>query len=68
MVLLSIFLLAGIDQAINPKSRQTIGKRVRLGLTREEQNRLTNPINFDQGQTGLGLRKRKRAGRGTFTF
>jgi len=69
MVLLSLFLLAGIDQTINPKSKQTIGKRVRFGLTRDEQNRLTNPIGFDQGQTGLGLRKRKVKGfaRG-FTF
>lgn len=69
MVFLSLFLLAGIDQTINPKSKQTIGRNVRFGLTRDEQSRLTNPIGFDQGQTGLGLRKRKVKGfkRG-FTF
>lgn len=64
MVLLSIFLLAGIDQTINPKSKQTIGKRVRFGLNADEMSRLTRPIGFDQGQTGLGLRKtRKKQGK-----
>ena len=36
MVLLTIFLLAGLDKAINPRSRQSIGKRVRIGLTDDE--------------------------------
>lgn len=70
MVFLSLFLLAGIDQTINPKSKQTIGKNVRFGLNADEMNRLTSPIGFDQGQTGLGLRKtrtKKGVKRG-FTF
>lgn len=68
MVLLSIFLLAGLDEAINPKSRQTIAKRVKLGLSNDEINRLTRPINFDAGQTGLGLRKTRVRKRRSITF
>jgi len=54
MVLLTIFLLAGIDQAVNPKSRQTIGKRVRLGLTDKEFSNLTIPF---QGEPRRGKRR-----------
>lgn len=57
MVLLSLFLLAGLDQAFNPKSKQTIGKRVRIGLTDYEYNKLTNPIDK---KSGLTVRKRKK--------
>lgn len=64
MVLLSIFLLAGLDRALNPKSRQTIGKRVRIGLADDEYNRLTKPIGFDK-KSGLKVRKRKK---GDYTF
>ncbi len=42
MVLLELFLLAGIDRAINPKSKQTIGKRVRFGLTDKEVDTYTS--------------------------
>lgn len=68
MVLLQLFLLAGLDEAINPPRKRTIAKRVKLGFTNEEFTRLTKPIEFDRGQTGLGLRKRKRKGRRTITF
>ncbi len=54
MVLLTLFLLGGIDQAINPKSRQTIGRRVRLGLTDEEFGDLTEPF---QGPKRKGKKK-----------
>jgi len=64
MVLLSLFLLAGIDRALNPKSRQTIGKRVRLGLADDEYDRLTRPIGLDK-KSGLSVRKRKK---NDFTF
>jgi len=46
MVLLSLFLLAGFDQAINKKKNQTIGKRVRIGLTEKEYRNLTRGYNF----------------------
>jgi len=65
MVFLSIFLLAGLDQTINPKSKQTIGKRVRFGLSDDEINRLVTPIDFTN-KTGLSVRKRKRKGDVTF--
>jgi len=67
MVLLSLFLLAGIDEAINPPRKRTIAKRVKLGLTPEEQRRLFAPVDFTSS-TGLGVRKRKRKGRRTITF
>lgn len=54
MVLLTLFLLGGIDQAINPKSRQTIGRRVRLGLTDDEFDNLTVPF---QGSRRRGKKK-----------
>jgi len=57
MVLLSIFLLAGLDQALNPRSKQTIGKRVRIGLTDYEYDKLTKPIDK---KSGLSVKKRKR--------
>lgn len=67
MVLLSLFLLAGIDEAINPPRKRTIAKRVKLGFTDEEFSRLTRPIDFTS-RTGLGLRKTKRKGRKALTF
>lgn len=67
MVLLSLFLLAGIDEAINPPRKRTIAKRVKLGLTPEEQRRLFAPVDFT-GRTGIGVRRTKRKGRRTITF
>lgn len=65
MVLLSLFLLGGIDQAINPKSKQTIGRRVKLGFTDSEFKRLTTPFGSD---SGLGFRKTRVNGRRSITF
>jgi len=65
MVLLSLFLLAGIDKMINPKSRQTIGKRVRLGLSDDEYTKLTRPIGMKDKKSGLAIRKRRKE---DFTF
>lgn len=42
MVILGLFLLAGIDRAITPKKQQTIGKNVRFGLTEKELDYYTN--------------------------
>lgn len=67
MVLLTLFLLGGIDQAINPKSRQTIGRRVKLGFTDSEFNRLTTPFGTSK-KSGLRLRKTRRNGRKSITF
>lgn len=64
MVILTLFLLAGLDRTLNPKSKQTIGKRVRLGLADDEYHRLTKPIGFDK-KSGLTVRKRKK---NDFTF
>jgi len=44
MVLLELFLLAGLDRALNPKSKQTIGKRVRFGLTDKEVDTYTEVL------------------------
>lgn len=46
MVLLTIFLLAGLDQAINKKKNQSIGKRVRVGLTEKEYRNLTRGLDY----------------------
>ncbi len=67
MVLLTLFLLGGIDQAINPKSKQTIGRRVSLGFTDTEFKRLTTPFGTGK-KSGLGLRKTRRKGRKSITF
>lgn len=64
MVILELFFLAGLDKAINPKSKQTIGKRVRFGLTESEITQLMSPVDLTK-KTGLGLKKRKK---GDYTF
>lgn len=46
MVLLTIFLLAGLDQAFNKKKHQTIGKRVRVGLNEKEYRNLTRGLGY----------------------
>lgn len=68
MVLLTLFLLGGIDQAINPKSKQTIGRRVKLGFTDSEFNRLTTPFGSKDKGGSLQLRKTRRNGRKSITF
>jgi hypothetical protein len=68
MVLLTLFLLGGIDQAINPKSKQTIGRRIQLGFTDDEFKRLTTPFGTKRKGGALGLRKVRRKGRTSITF
>jgi len=68
LVLLTLFLLGGIDQAINPKSKQTIGRRVKLGFTDSEFKRLTTPFGTGKSGGSLGLRKTTRNGRSSITF
>ena len=44
MVLLQLFLLGALDEAINPPKKRTIAKRVRIGLTDREFKNLTTPF------------------------